>query len=156
METIGERLKARRKQLGKTLDQVSQETQIPKSTIQRWETGAIKNMGQVGLQKIAVSLNTTINWLLTGEDTGDNRLRTMPEVFLFDYLCRKNYFHVSDDRKTIYRKIGKVRITIPVDEKIIQDLTTDTINYFGYLLQKRYNPLNDEADGQILVEEDFR
>ena len=156
METIGERLKARRKQLGKTLDQVSLETQVPKSTIQRWESGAIKNMGQAGLQKVAVSLNTTINWLLTGEETEDTRQRTMPEVFLFDYLCKKNHFHVSDDRKTIYRKIGKVRITIPVDEKIIQDLTTDTVDYFGYLLQKRYKPLYDETDGQVLVEEDFR
>ena len=43
--TIGERLKERSKELHMTLEDVSKATGMPKSTIQRWESGAVINMG---------------------------------------------------------------------------------------------------------------
>ena len=52
-------IKNRRKQLGKTLEQVGNEVGVSKATVQRWESGNISNMRQDHIIKLAKSLNTT-------------------------------------------------------------------------------------------------
>ena len=157
MATIGDRIRARRRQLGMTLDQVSMDTSIPKSTIQRWESGAIKNMGQAGLQKIAVSLNTTIDWLLTGKETQDGTRKLTLNELLFEYLCRRNHFFLSEDRTTIYREAGTVTLTMPIEENTVKDLLDDTVDYFGYILSKRSTLYrNGEVDEQEYITEVYR
>ncbi len=157
MATIGERIRARRRQLGLTLDQVSVDTQIPKSTIQRWESGAIKNMGQAGLQKLALSLNTTVTWLMTGEETAENLRKMTPNEFLFEYLCKRNHFSLSEDKTSVYRDMGSARFSIPIGEETVRDLVNDTVNYFGYLLKKRSTLYrNGEPDLDEFVDEVFR
>jgi transcriptional regulator with XRE-family HTH domain len=157
MTSIGERIRARRRQLGLTLDQVSVDTQIPKSTIQRWESGAIKNMGQAGLQKLALSLNTTVTWLMTGEETAENLRKMTPNEFLFEYLCKRNHFSLSGDRTSIYREMGSARFSIPIGEETVRDLVNDTVDYFGYLLKKRATLYkNGEPDPEEFIDEVFR
>ena len=157
MTSIGERIKARRRQLGMTLDQVSIDTQIPKSTIQRWEAGTIKNMGQAGLQKLALALNTSVSWLLTGEETPENKRRMTPNEFLFEYLCRRNHFSLSEDKTSVYRDMGSARFSIPIGEETVRDLISDTVDYFGYLLKKRSTLYrNGEPDLDEFVDEVFR
>ena len=156
METIGDRIRARRRQLGMTLDQLSNDTQIPKSTIQRWESGAIKNMGQAGLQKLAVSLNIPINWLLTGEEPDGKRKISIRE-YLFEYLCHMNNYFLSEDKTTIVRRIGTATFNVPIEEGTVQELMESTADYFGYLLKKRailYK--NDEPDDEEFFDELFR
>lgn len=46
MNEIGKKLAARRKELGLTLEEVGRAVGVGKSTVQRWESGMIKNMGR--------------------------------------------------------------------------------------------------------------
>lgn len=151
METIGDRIRARRRQMGLTLDQVSIDTQVPKSTIQRWESGAIKNMGQAGLQKVAASLNTTVEWLMTGKNPEGSRRSMTENEFLFWCLCDRNHFELSEDKTKISRKIGNAEYSIPIEEQTVQELLKDAVDYFGYILMRQAKKHNE--DGEIDLEE---
>ena len=64
--SVGETIKKHRKSARMTLDELSRLSGVPKSTIQRWESGAIQNMGQANLKKVAEALGTTVNGLQDG------------------------------------------------------------------------------------------
>ena len=67
--TIGEFIEKRRKELGITLDEIGKITGVGKSTVKKWETGLISNMGRdkiANLSKIlkvspAVFINDSID-----------------------------------------------------------------------------------------------
>ena len=69
MMTIGEFIEKRRKELGITLDEIGKITGVGKSTVKKWETGLISNMGRdkiANLSKIlkvspAVFINDSID-----------------------------------------------------------------------------------------------
>ena len=52
-------IKARRKELGLTLEEVGQIVGVSKTTIQRWESGEIKNQRRDKIVKLAQALQTT-------------------------------------------------------------------------------------------------
>lgn len=54
MNEIGELIQKRRKELGLTLEEVGKAVNVGRSTVQRWESGLIKNMGR---DKIAALAN---------------------------------------------------------------------------------------------------
>lgn len=54
---IGERIRTRRKELGKTLEEVGKELNVSKQTIQRYESGEIKNIPYDKLDLLAKVLN---------------------------------------------------------------------------------------------------
>lgn len=61
---IGERIKARRKELGYTQDDLSQSTGISKATIINYERGNQKSGGSIDIYvKLAKKLNLSLNWL---------------------------------------------------------------------------------------------
>ena len=68
--TIGEFIERRRKELGITLDEIGKVTGVGKSTVKKWETGLISNMGRdkiSNLSKIlkvspAVFINDSIDY----------------------------------------------------------------------------------------------
>ena len=135
--TVGERIRARRKELHMSLDDLSRETGIPKSTIQRWETGAIQNMGQSGLQKVASALKIDIQFLLTGVSV---RVREMPDrVTLptdhFEYLlerCGYSYAtHIGPTR--YFEKGGRV---IATDDRTFNTIMEQFLPYFSFLVQE--------------------
>lgn len=51
--TIGQRIKFRREELGMTLEQVANVVGVGKSTVRKWETGTIENMGVDKIEKLA-------------------------------------------------------------------------------------------------------
>lgn len=57
--TKGERIRARRKELGLTLEAVAAATDTSKQTIQRYENGVIENIPDARLEAIARVLSTT-------------------------------------------------------------------------------------------------
>lgn len=57
--TKGERIRARRKELGLTLEAVAAATDTSKQTIQRYENGVIENIPDARLEAIAKALATT-------------------------------------------------------------------------------------------------
>lgn len=70
METTGDRIKKKRNDLGLTLVEVAEKVGVRDATIQRYESGEIKNIKQPILIKIAKVLNVSVGYLL-GYETED-------------------------------------------------------------------------------------
>lgn len=71
--TVGERMKARRKQIGMSAEQIAEKLNISPSTIYRYENGDIEKMGIDKLTPIADALRTTPAYLM-GWDISDHSL----------------------------------------------------------------------------------
>lgn len=72
LEMIRERLKNTRKMHGISLQKLSEETGISKSTLQRYETGGIRNLPLDKLTPLAKALHTTPAYLMGWEnDAGE-------------------------------------------------------------------------------------
>ena len=71
---ISERIKKRRLELGLTLEDVAEKLGVAKSTVLRYETKAIGNMGLDKLELLAVALKCTpaylMGWELEKTSTG--------------------------------------------------------------------------------------
>ena len=59
-----ERLKRRRKELGYSYQDLANLTQMSKSTLQRYETGGIKNIPLSKLDVLSQALETSREWLM--------------------------------------------------------------------------------------------
>lgn len=66
--SIGTRMKERRLQLNKTLEEVGNVVGVSKATIQRYEKGAITNIPSDKIEKIAKALSTTPAFLMGWEE----------------------------------------------------------------------------------------
>ena len=62
------RMKALRKSLGLTLEQVGNVVGVGKSTVRKWETGEIANLRRDKIAKLAEALRTTPGYLMGWED----------------------------------------------------------------------------------------
>ena len=75
---MGERLKARRLELGMTLEQVGDKAGLGKSTVRKYEAGEIQNMRRDKIVALASALRTTPDFLMgwnKKEDEWTTRLR---------------------------------------------------------------------------------
>lgn len=68
MQEIMERMKSRREELNMSYQTLSDKVGISKSTLQRYETGYIKNMPVDKLESIAKALNTSPAYLMGWEE----------------------------------------------------------------------------------------
>lgn len=77
-------IKARRKELGLTLEEVGQIVGVSKTTIQRWESGEIKNQRRDKIVKLAQALQTTpaqlMGWAETDTDLSSSLTQSNPNV----------------------------------------------------------------------------
>lgn len=64
-DTIGERIKAARRESGMTQKGLAAQVGVPYQTIQYWENGR-RNPKIDNLQKVADALDVDVNWLLRG------------------------------------------------------------------------------------------
>ncbi len=69
--TTSEKIKARRKELGLTLEDVANALGVAKSTVLRYETEAIKNAGSDKIEALARVLNLSPAYLMGWEDEKD-------------------------------------------------------------------------------------
>ena len=65
---IGERIKARRNEIGLTLKEVAEKLGVKDATVQRYESGSIKNMKYETIASLAEILNVSPSWLLGWDD----------------------------------------------------------------------------------------
>lgn len=68
MRELKDLIKDRRLEIGKTLEQVGKEVGVAKATVQRWESGEIKDMRKNKLVLLAKALQTTPAYLMGWED----------------------------------------------------------------------------------------
>ena len=64
---INERIKSRRQELGLSYQQLADLTNMSKSTLQRYETGGIKNIPLDKLEPLASALSVTTEWIIGQE-----------------------------------------------------------------------------------------
>lgn len=67
MPELKELIKTRRLEIGKTLEQVGKEMGVAKATVQRWESGEIKDMRQGKLVALAKALDVSPAYLMGWE-----------------------------------------------------------------------------------------
>lgn len=65
---LADRIKYKRNELGKTLEEVGQMVGVTKATIQRYENGNIQNIPSDKIELLASALNTTPAYLMGWED----------------------------------------------------------------------------------------
>lgn len=71
---IGEIMKDRREELGLTLEQVGEYIGVGKATVQRYESGEIKNLKQETIEKLSQVLKVTPSYLMGWEEKKPNLL----------------------------------------------------------------------------------
>ena len=64
MKDLKDLIRERRLEIGKTLEQVGREIGVAKATVQRWESGEIKDMRRDKLVSLARALDTTPAYLM--------------------------------------------------------------------------------------------
>lgn len=64
---IANKIKTRRQELGLTLEEVAQAVGVGRSTVRKWETGMIKNMGRDKIAKLAKILKLDPVELVPGD-----------------------------------------------------------------------------------------
>ncbi len=141
--TIGERIRERRKELHMTLEDVTRQTGIPKSTVQRWESGAVTNMGQESLRKVAAALNTSVPYLQTGVSVEVKHIKhpEAQDADVLEFLRKKSGYTCSarSGSSLVYSKANSEFVTL--DEKSNRELLDQVIHYFGYLMHERSESL---------------
>lgn len=91
--TRGQRIHWLRKNRGLTLEQVGKACGVAKSTVRKWESDYIESMRADKLQSLANVLQTTIDYILDGEETPSiyKNVEPMPQVnavpILGDIAC---------------------------------------------------------------------
>lgn len=78
-----ERLKRRRKELGYSYQDLANLTQMSKSTLQRYETGGIKNIPLSKLDVLSQALETSREWLMGWDEKKGSLLRFKAKRRLF-------------------------------------------------------------------------
>lgn len=68
---LADNLKIRRKELGLTLAEVAKRVGVTEATVQRWESGNIKNLRQERICALAEALRTTPAYLMGWTSPGD-------------------------------------------------------------------------------------
>ncbi len=74
---IANKIKARRLELGLTLEEVGQAVGVGKSTVRKWENGIIKNMGRDKIAALAKVLQISPVELVPAAEVGDDDQRRL-------------------------------------------------------------------------------
>lgn len=95
MEEIGNLINKRRLELGLTLEEVGNIVGVGKSTVRKWETGMIKNMGRDKIALLAKALSLSPTDLVPWPDSGFSS----DEIHLID-----NYRHLLPRGKKLLQE----------------------------------------------------
>ena len=96
IEIIIKRIKERRQALGLSYQDVADATGLSKSTLQRYETGAIRKVPINQIEDLARALHTTPSYLM-GWDDNPGYFTDMDSVILLEELKRRPEFRVMFD-----------------------------------------------------------
>lgn len=75
--TVGERIKARRKEIGISADVLAERIGVSRSTIFRYENGSIEKLPLPSLEPIARALHTSVQYLMGWDDEAKEKAPTV-------------------------------------------------------------------------------
>ena len=148
IKNIMNRIQSRRLELKLSYQDLASKTNMSKSTLQRYETGSIKNMPVDKLGIIATALDVSPLWLL-GFDENENNNK----------LSNEEQQHIEDLRKL--NDIGKNKVITytkdlmdnpkfinePINNQIKDDISSTSIDDFEpYLLAAHSDGLDEETN----------
>lgn len=145
--TVGERIKARRKELGLSVDALAELVGVNRATVYRYEGDEIKSMGTETLVPLAKALRTTPAWLMGWTDNDEPRSSGQPVPLA----------QVAPSKGVRIPVFGTVRAGIPLDaitdildyEEIPQEMAAGG-EYFG-LRVKGDSMLPDIREDDIVI-----
>ena len=94
--TFGERVKARRLELGYTLLQLAEKIGVTEATMQRYESGSIKNPAQPRIAALAQALGVDANYLMAWGQDDETNPQGAPQVQPVPELANA-YFRFAKD-----------------------------------------------------------
>ncbi|MEG1256666.1 helix-turn-helix transcriptional regulator [Clostridium sp.] len=94
---IGKRIRSRREELGLTMQVVANEVNLNKSTIQRYESGNIKDIKIPVIESIGKSLNVDPMWLI-GKSDYKSKSEEFEKVTYLSNLYFKSVMNCSEDK----------------------------------------------------------
>lgn len=112
---IGNKIKKRRFELGLTLEEVGSMVGVGKSTVRKWETGAINNMGRSKISLLAKALQVPPTFLLDFEETPVHDLPNITknsEINVKNIYGESEYLKLSDVEKIELEKTIKNAILL--------------------------------------------
>lgn len=110
---IGERIKQRRLTLGMTLLDVANRIGRSEATVQRYESGVVKNLPHNVLVSLAMALRTTPDWLV-GIDQAEEAAEWYTytsQLTPFDAKLLNNFHNAEDGTKKAVCKLLDVPVT---------------------------------------------
>jgi transcriptional regulator with XRE-family HTH domain len=91
---IGDKIKSRRNELGFTLKEVADKLGVRDATVQRYESGNIKNLKQETISKLAEILNVKPEWLMGWTDSIPDFSKT--KFIVEKWLCNADFLEIDD------------------------------------------------------------
>ena len=110
-ETVGERIRIRRKELRMSVDTLAEKIGKNRATVYRYERGEIENVSIITLQPLAKALRTTPAYLMGWEETPDSD--------------KKLYSPNVTNDVVMFPVLGK--IAAGYDELAVEDWSGDTV-----------------------------
>lgn len=119
MPTIGDRIKERRNALGLTLLEVAEQLNVKEATVQRYESGEIKNIKHETIVKLAEILKCSPAHLMGWDDTPPTTEDTIVKLIKAQYhLNEQDVKFVMDYIKLAPNEREALRTAIEAIKKI--------------------------------------
>lgn len=119
MPTIGDRIKERRNALGLTLLEVAEQLNVKEATVQRYESGEIKNIKHETIVKLAEILKCSPAHLMGWDDTPPTTEDTIVKLIKAQYhLNEQDIKFVMDYIKLAPNEREAIRTAIEAIKKI--------------------------------------
>lgn len=129
LKEIGHRIKTRRKELKFTLQEIADRVGVASSTIQRYESGSIKQLKLPVIESIAKSINVNPVWLIKKEAKQETEISD--SEFIDQY-----HKHIDNDA---------LRLTVN-----LKDFTFQKVESKKDILMQSFNMLNEIGKDEAL------
>ena len=149
-KTISARLKDRREALGYSFQQLAELTGMSKSTLQRYESGAIKNIPLARLETLTAALKTTPEKLLglqmaqSGEDSSNNS--ELPDDYAAINTLLNNLGYRIEEREDGFYFDG-MRLYGVLSAEEMAALRDKVVEYLDFLMTQIERDVFQKQDG---------
>lgn len=123
----------RREQLGLTMEELGTKVGVSKATIQRWESGEIKNVRRDKIAKLANALETTPAYLMGWENESDNIEENTDKNFTDPVEAFK---YILDT--PLMMAYGGYDVSKMTDQELV-DFANEIADYAKYIAERKYS-----------------